>query len=174
MNIQWSAGDSRVNCGLCQNLDLASSIMFCSYWLTAGVCLLADACARTCMSWLSSGIGSGVDPGPAAPPCAVCIDRHQTLGDESEVWRPPHTGHAHLRVDENGKKARREKIKRHGRIFHGSSLGFTRAPARPRSWNLLQFPPALFITSRPSSADLRGTWTFLLILPSITLLTLIT
>lgn len=130
------------------------------------------ACARTCMSWLSSGIGSGVDPGPAAPPCAVCIDRHQTLGDESEVWRPPHTGHAHLRVDKNGKNTEEKK-----KAGTHPSRKLARVHTRSRPPTLLeppQFPPARFITSRPSSADLRGTWTFLLILPSITLLTLMT
>lgn len=53
MNIQQPTRDSRVNCGSCQNLDLASSIMGCSYWLAGCVyvtCVIlvlvyAHACA---------------------------------------------------------------------------------------------------------------------------------
>lgn len=55
--------------------------MVCSYWLAGCVCMCDfGACVCTCMSCLSSGIGFGVDPGPAPPPRAVCIDRRQTLG----------------------------------------------------------------------------------------------
>lgn len=49
------------------------------------------------------------------------------------------------------RRHRRVHTKRHNRIFHGISLGFTHAAVHPRSRSLLQFPPALFITSRPSS-----------------------
>lgn len=33
-----------------------------------------------CVRFLSSGIGFGVDPGPALPLHAVCNDRQQALG----------------------------------------------------------------------------------------------
>lgn len=55
--------------------------MGCSYWL-AGCVYVRDfgACVCTCVSCLSSGIGFGVDPGPALPLHAVYIDRRQTPG----------------------------------------------------------------------------------------------
>lgn len=40
----------------------------------------SGACVCTCVCCLSSGIGFGVDPGPALPLHAVCIDRRQTPG----------------------------------------------------------------------------------------------
>lgn len=161
MNIQWSVGDSRVNCGLCQNLDLASSIMFCSYWLTAGVCLLAHARVWAgCLQVLAPVLTRGQRRLHAL---SVLTDI-RLLGRVWGLEATTHWTHVHT-TTKTQTHTKKKKKKRHKPIFHESWLGCP-PPTRPRSWNHLQFPPALFITSRPSSADLRGTCTYLLILPS--------
>lgn len=111
MNIQQPAEDSRVNCGLCQNLDQASSIMGCSYWLAGHVnvcvCKGDQGLVFECVRFLSWGIGCIADPGSVLLLRAVYNNRQQTLGRSSgslysnethNVWcpsccRPEHLQH---------------------------------------------------------------------------------
>lgn len=169
MNIQQPAEDSRVNCGSCQNLDLASSIMGCSYWLASSVyvCVFlvlvyAHACAA-CLRLLALVLTQGQR---CLSMLSVLTDvrlQGGALGLEASIhWRhtpPQYRMSTHFHTHKNAQTYCLDGIHRTWAHLASHMLpsAYTNtldpqphAPVRPP----LPSPPALFVTISPSSSAL--------------------
>lgn len=141
--------------------QLNNGLQLLACWLCACVCDFS-ACVCTCLCCLSSGIGFGVDPGPALPLHAVCNDRQQTQGRSLRsggLYTPethtstghPHLTYAHTLPQSHLLRMCMKNVAHSGlHMQHFPYINILDSLYTPPS------PPALFITISPSSSTLWG------------------
>lgn len=155
MNIQQPVEDSRVNCGSCQNLDLAGSIMGCSYWLAGCVYVCAilvrvySRVSAACLQVLALVLTQG----------QLCLSVLSVLTDnrlQGGVWGLEVCVHwRHTSAEPDVHASMYTQTNTFKKIYHIEDV-YMQHSSYTNTLDLPSHPRQLFITISPSSSVLWG------------------